>query len=282
LKNEEKTRKVDKRDFCCSHSSDRTLSEVADGESGGVSTVAFVSETRDGELIRKLTDSKHSRISLVRKASKGIPARKGRLGIFPASFNPPTKAHLALVKKAKRIGKLDEILVLLDIQAMDKTPVEARFEDRLEMLKMAFEKDPSVSIGLSNRGLFLEKLNPLRRLYSPSVRFVFIVGFDTFVRIMDDKYYGDRDRDLDRLFEGCRFLVANRGALERQAFVRLLGRPENKKYGKKFSFFTLTSRLSTLSSTLVRQRIGRGRPIEDWIPRSILRFIEEKTLYRKT
>ncbi|RPJ07626.1 MAG: nicotinamide-nucleotide amidohydrolase family protein, partial [Deltaproteobacteria bacterium] len=115
--------------------------------------------------IEELRQSKKSKIVLIRKTSQGILDGKERLGIFPASFNPPTLAHLALVKEAGGQGKLDEILLLLDIRAMDKKPVEAEFGDRLRMLKKVFGRDPKISIGLSNHGLFLDKIEPLRDVY---------------------------------------------------------------------------------------------------------------------
>ncbi len=163
-------------------------------------------------------------------------------------------AHLALIREAEKQGKLDEVLVLLDVQAMDKEPVEAKFEDRVTMLKRAFGRDPKVSIGLSNRGLFIEKLKPLRKDYPSPILFFFIVGFDTIVRVMDKKYYPHRKRSLDELFNQCRFLVANRGDHEKAAFVRLFDKPENRKYKDKVTFFTLHPRISSLSSTVVRER----------------------------
>ena len=129
-------------------------------------------------------------------AAEAFRIMRGRLGIFPASFNPPTMAHLALIREAKKQGNLDEILILLDIQAMDKEPVGATFEDRLTMLKKVFGRDPKVSIGLSNRGLFLEKLKPLRKYYPSPISFFFIVGFDTILRVMDKKYYPNRKEVL--------------------------------------------------------------------------------------
>ena len=235
---------------------------------------------RNAEWVKELTDCKESTIVLIRKAPKGISTGKGRLGIFPASFNPPTMAHLALIREAGEAGHLDEVLILLDIQAMDKAPIEARFEDRLEMVKRAFQKDPRISIGLSNHGLFLAKLKPLRELYPTAVEFVFIVGFDTIVRVMDRKYYRNRDRELDRLFKECRFLIANRGDQEREAFLRLFQTRENRKYRNKISFFALSPRLSTLSSTQVRERVGQGQPIGKRVPASTLKFIREKGLYQ--
>ena len=205
--------------------------------------------------IDELSHSRESAILLIQKAPKGIK-REGRPRIFPASFNPPTLAHLALIKEAMKQGRLDEILILLDIQAMDKEPVGAAFEDRLTMLKKAFGRDPKVSIGLSNRGLFLEKIKPLRTLYPYPVSFFFIVGFDTIVRVMDKKYYPKPKKSLDELFDRSHFLVANRENDEKKEFEKFFNRKGNRGYGKKVSFFNLSRKVSFISSSLVRKRIA--------------------------
>ena len=233
-----------------------------------------------GNKIEKLRRSKTSQIVLIRKASNGITHRMGRLGIFPASFNPPTLAHLALIKEAMKQGKLDEIVILLDIQAMDKEAVGAAFEDRLTMLKKVFGRNPKVSIGLSNQGLFLEKLKPLRALYPAPIEWVFIVGFDTILRVMDKKYYQNRKKSLDELFEQSRFLVANRDHYERTAFEILFRRRENRKYAERVTFFILPEKFSSISSTLIRKRIAQGQPVNEWVPAAILFFLKKKSLYK--
>jgi hypothetical protein len=124
-------------------------------------------------------------VYLIRKAPHGLRQRKGRLGIFPASFNPPTRAHVALIREATKRFKLDEILVLLDLQAMDKRIVGASFEDRLKMLKLLFERSSRVSRPCKS-WVFVEKREPEEPLpFSHSV--LFMVGFDTILRVMDRK-----------------------------------------------------------------------------------------------
>jgi nicotinate (nicotinamide) nucleotide adenylyltransferase len=228
--------------------------------------------------IERLRRLKAPEIVLFRKAPKGIE-KNGRLGIFPASFNPPTLAHLALIKEAMKQSRLDEILILLEIQAMDKEPVGAALEDRLTMLKKTFGRDPKVSIGLSNRGLFLEKLKPLRPLYPSPASFFFIVGFDTIVRVLDKKYYQNRSRSLEALFSQCRFLVANRHEDQERALEILFRRREIKAYKERVSFITLPERFSSVSSTLVREKIVKGQSIDQLVPASILQFIKKKRLY---
>ena len=229
--------------------------------------------------LERLSRSKNSEIVLIRKASRGIASGRGRLGIFPASFNPPTRAHLALIRQAKKQGDLDEILILLDLQAMDKEPVGAKFEDRLTMVNKVFGRDPKISIGLSNRGLFLQKLKPLRKYYPSPVLFFFIVGFDTILRVMDRKYYRNRKQSLDALFSQCRFLVANRDQHEENALEILFRRRENKAYAERVSFIALPSKYSSLSSSLIRGTIKEGESIGHLVPSSTYRYIREKRLY---
>ena len=231
------------------------------------------------QQIEQLRRLKESSILFVRKAPQGISQKRGRLGIFPSSFNPPTRAHLALIRKARRRGLPDEILVLLDAQAMDKKIIGADLENRVIMLKRLFRRDPKVSIGISNRGLFVEKLLPLKRIYPFSVSFIFIVGFDTILRVMDKRYYSNRDETLDRLFGLCEFLVANRDGKEENSFEEFFGRSENHRYRDKVSFVTLPSRFSFLSSSLIRENLREGKPVQDLLPVPVLRFIQEKGLY---
>jgi nicotinamide-nucleotide adenylyltransferase len=233
------------------------------------------------ETIQDLRTRKTPSIHLIWKAPHGLRGRKGRLGIFPASFNPPTKAHVALIREAVKRFKLDEILVLLDLKAMDKKVAGAPLEERLKMLKLLFERHSRISIGLSNRGLFVEKQEPLRRLYPFHIRFFFMVGFDTILRVMDRKYYQEVPEDLDRLFHDSRFICANRGDSERRAFETLFGYPENKKYARSVSFFDIPRKFSFVSSSLVRQRIREEKPVRDLVPPSILRFIQRERLYTK-
>jgi len=188
-------------------------------------------------------------------------------------------AHLALIRAARKQAHLDEILVLLDLQAMDKRRLGATWEERITMLEILFEKDPKISIGVANRGLFFDKIEPLRCLYAASTEFTFIVGFDTILRVMDKKYYADKRTCLEELFSRSQFLVANRGAREKEDLETLLGTRENERYRTKVSFFTLPKRYAFLSSSYVRGRIREGRGVKKLVPAPILRFIEKTRVY---
>ena len=235
-------------------------------------------------LHRQVEDFKairHPSILLIRRAPQGISSPRGRLGIFPASFNPPTKAHLALIRAANRQHPLQEIVVLLDLAPMDKRITGASIEDRLMMMKILFQRDPSVSIGLSNRGRFVDKLAPLRKLYPVPVSFLFIVGFDTILRVMDKRYYRDRPRAIGRLFQECQFWVAHRREKREDSFEDFFGRKENRGYRNQVFFFVLPDEVSFLSSSLVRKTIRQGKSATGLVPPKILRFIQDTGLYQR-
>jgi nicotinate (nicotinamide) nucleotide adenylyltransferase len=218
----------------------------------------------------------------IRRAPRGTSPPKGRLGIFPASFNPPTKAHVALVREARKQYNLDEILVLLDLQAMDKKILGASLAHRLFMLSLLFRRDPRISIGLSNRGLFVEKLRPLQKHYPASTTFFFMVGFDTVIRIMDKKYYRNRNHSLRQLFRKSYLLVANRGEQDKKAFQELLGRPEHRAFRSRVGFFRLPKVFCAHSSSLVRDRIQQGKSVREWVPPIVLPFIQDTGLYKSS
>jgi len=58
-----------------------------------------------------------------------------RVGIFPASFNPPTIAHLAVAKAAYEQHNLDQVILAHSRAVLGKDRVEVpRFEDRARIL----------------------------------------------------------------------------------------------------------------------------------------------------
>jgi len=107
-------------------------------------------------------------------------------------------------------------------------------------------------------GVSLRKTDPLRALYPSPIKFTFIGGFDTILRVIDKKYYGNRKKSLDELFKQSRFLVANRNQYEETAF-EILFRKRETKNTEPNHLFRLPEKFSSLSSSLVRKRIREGR-----------------------
>jgi nicotinamide-nucleotide adenylyltransferase len=211
-------------------------------------------------------------INLVHKAKKGVDGPNQRLGVLPASFDPLTKAHVAIVSEARKRG-MDEILLLLDKRNVDKRSFGASLEDRI-LLVASFFKEEDVSVGVSSHGLFMEKLRALRRLYPPSTRIYFLVGYDTILRVLDKKYYQDREAALDELFEGSEFLVAGRGDKGEKEIPSLFEKEENKRFKSKMKTIDIAP-FAFISATEIRRRIKRGESLEALVPEEILPLINE-------
>ncbi len=203
---------------------------------------------------------------MAKRAQEGIGIERGCLGVLPASFNPPTSAHQALVREARKAIEFDELLLVLDQRAMDKEFFGAPLEDRLLMLLALFGDDPQISLGISNRGLFLEKVEALQKAYPPDTQIYFIVGYDTIVRVLDPKYYVDRGKALQELFSQAHFLVANRGDRDQRDLKKLFRRAENRPFAERIISIRLPSSIVCISSTLARERWAEGESVKGLIP----------------
>jgi nicotinic acid mononucleotide adenylyltransferase len=209
-----------------------------------------------------------------------MPAKKGgTLGILPASFNPPTSAHEALVRQAARAIAFDEILLIVDQQAMDKALFGAPLEDRLLMLIALFGDDPRVSVGICNRGLFIDKLAALQKVYPRETQTYFIVGYDTMVRVLAPTYYEDKEEALRSLFARARFLVANREGCDERDLKELFGLEENRCYAAQVLPITLPPELTRVSSSHVRRLLAEGKSVEGLIPPTLKEFLRTKGFY---
>jgi nicotinic acid mononucleotide adenylyltransferase len=241
----------------------------------------FDQSTRDylHEALSSLPPQGPSLIKIVKQATEGTGYAGRVLGVFPASFNPPTSAHEALIKEAVKAVAMDELLLVLDQQAMDKELCGAPFEDRLLMLLALLGDDPHISLGVSNRGLFLEKVEALHKIYPPTTQIYFIAGYDTMMRVLDPTYYEDTDNALRSLFSQARFLVANREGSSEQALRKILDREENRTFAARVVPLTLPPALAWVSSSEVRQHVAEGMSVKGLVSPVIEEFVQKRGFY---
>ena len=120
-------------------------------------------------------------IEFFRRAS----AAPRRLGILPGTFNPPTRAHLALARAAQ--GHVDEVLFVLPREFPHKAYEGASFAERIEMLRVAVADDPLLSIASTDRGLFIDIARDCRDAYGDAA-LSFLCGRDAAERIVNWDY----------------------------------------------------------------------------------------------
>jgi nicotinamide-nucleotide adenylyltransferase len=186
------------------------------------------------------------------------------LGIFPAAFNPPTRAHLALALAA--LTTVDEVLFVLPRQFPHKPYDGATFGQRLEMLLAATAKDPRYSIAASERGLFVDIAVECHEAYGDEVRLLFICGRDAAERIVGWDY--GEPGAFERMMDRFELLVAARqGTYEPPAAIR-----------DRVHLLEVAEDISFISATEVRERLDRGDPWEHLVPSKIVPMIRQ--IYR--
>lgn len=123
--------------------------------------------------------------------------------LLPGSFNPVHDGHLSLLKAAEnvtgRTGMFEMTVTNPDKGTIDTSIVKKR-------LLQFTEK--SIPFLLTRAPLFRDKAE----MFPDSI---FVVGYDTAVRILDPKYYGGTDLDMGMDLQcirskECRFMVAGR------------------------------------------------------------------------
>ena len=240
-------------------------------------------QNRVKEIIERVDPSGEPRIAAIKRADATGP----RLGVFASSFNPPTIAHVQLIQRAAEAFSLGEILALAGKTNADKLDYECSLEDRLAMLTLTLADLPGASIGLSSHAFYADMIDALEREYPARTDLHFIVGFDTFERVLDgeDRYtkryhrkFSDRLEALAYVFERSRFIVAGRAGAGLHN-VRLLVEREPAVPPDRVLYLDFPADLGELSATEVRKRRREGRSITGLVPAAVEDYIQEHGLY---
>lgn len=191
------------------------------------------------------------------RRAPGVPAR---LGILAGTFNPPTRAHLALARAA--LERVDEVLFALPRRFPHKSYEGASFEDRVRMLQAALEDCERCSLAATEGGLFIEIARECRSAYPPGTELFFICGDDAAERIVNWDYgHPDAIREQLREFQ---LLVAPRArAWQPPAELRDRIHP-----------LPLEGGYEHVSATEVRRRIREGEPWRHLVPETIVAMVE--------
>ncbi|CAB71841.1 putative nicotinamide mononucleotide adenylyltransferase [Schizosaccharomyces pombe] len=110
--------------------------------------------------------------------------------VLDSSFNPPHFAHLGMCLS---IPKGSQLLLLLSITNADKPVAPAAFNERILMMEKlkTLIHNCTVSVAICKHALFVDKCRSISNKLGPREQ-VYLVGFDTLIRILDCKYYKEK------------------------------------------------------------------------------------------
>jgi nicotinamide-nucleotide adenylyltransferase len=220
------------------------------------------------------------------------PLKDEPLYILDSSFNPPTNAHFALSLVPLSQNPNSTVLLLLAIQNADKAPKPASFDHRLEMMDLLAKRIESTSsmkavIALSKHPIFVDKAKDIDIAF-PSTNHVFwLVGYDTLIRILDQKYYSDTlEQSLGLFWKRNRIICAIRGdeSVEREFLKRVLDGLVLGVPGSWAEYITLIAPVGKDDSSTRARRAASQRQWEEVgavVPQEINDYIQKEDLYRE-
>lgn len=174
--------------------------------------------------------------------------------VLAGSFNPLHDGHLAMLNAAKKMVNRPAYFEI-SIENVDKPRLS-----KGELHKRATQiSDKGESLIVTSAPRFTEKSSLI-----PGATFV--IGMDTYIRLMDGRYYPDHvagdhsavENSLDLIDEnGCRFIVAGR-VDDRNQFRSLhdIDFEVPRRFRDMFTELTEAQFRSDLSSTEIRNKLG--------------------------
>lgn len=224
----------------------------------------------------RITEITRATQPVVVRLDGGAPFGR-RVAVIPAAFNPPTRAHLALLRTATLAAGADGGATLLSVRNVDKGDEGAPMPDRVLMLSLA----RSPAILATNAARIADQAVALRQAF-PRVEWDIVVGYDTLVRLFEPRYYGGLGGmhvALGGFFAQHRVVVANRGSGGVAEVTTFLSRPEVERYRARIVSVAFDSGLAEISSTAARRAAAFGQAIPG-VPVEVAAYVAAQGLYR--
>lgn len=177
------------------------------------------------------------------------------LGVLAGSFNPPTRAHLALAEAA--LDTVDRVLFALPRQFPHKTYDGVGLAARSEILCRAVAGEPRFGAAITEGGLFIDIARECRREFGEGVSLGFVCGRDAAERIVGWPY--EDGQSIERMLEEFELLVAGRQG-EYSPPPHLANRIRGLRLAPEYD---------TLSATDVRHRLEQGGDWRALVPETL-------------
>ena len=176
-----------------------------------------------------------------------------KIALFGGSFNPPQNGHVAVAKALLDSQQFDEVWVLPSFQHPFGKAL-ALFKDRVTLCRLAFgDLSPSLRISEAEKemdnkkGYSIDTVRFLKKKYADH-QFSLVMGSDLLLE-------SSKWKDFEELKKLIEIYPISRAGYEETKFPHV-------------------------SSSQVRNALAKGEDISFLVPASVLKYIEEKGLYK--
>ncbi len=208
------------------------------------------------------------------------------IGILGGTFDPVHEGHLVVARKLCSRYKLDLILFIPAAFPPHKLQTSASYSHRVAMLEAALQNEQQMVVSLieSERpdpSYTIDTLFELQKRLGEK-NFHLIIGADSFAEL--HLWYR-----FAELFKLANLIVASRPGYTFETFLKNLktipggstwDSTEEKwllRSGKSISYFREIRQI--VSSTLIRKLIGQNKPVDELVPREVLKYIQCNEMY---
>ncbi|MGB9780076.1 nicotinate-nucleotide adenylyltransferase [Caldanaerobacter sp.] len=203
--------------------------------------------------------------------------RELRLGIMGGTFDPIHYGHLVTAEAVRDEFKLDKVIFVPAGNPPHK--VKRKVTDKkhrylmtiLATITNPFFEVSSIEIEREGYTYTIDTIKEFKKLYGDETLFYFITGADAVLEILTWK-------NADELLRLCYFVAATRPGIEGNKIDQELDKIRNL-YGNVIYKVTVPS--LAISSTDIRERVAKGRPIKYLLPEPVERYIQKYGLYKE-
>ncbi len=205
-----------------------------------------------------------------------------RLGIFGGSFDPVHYAHLALARACQQHAALDEVwFTPTAVQPLKRDGAHASDAQRLEMLSLAIESEPSepgrprprpsfrICTLEIERGGLSYTVDTLRQIHveMPEAALFFLMGAD----VLRDVPQWKSPREIFRLAAPLVVRRAGQADPDLSSLAAMCAKANQPQL--------IEMPPIEISSTEIRRRIAAGEPIDSLVPPNVAEYIAAQDLY---
>ncbi len=196
-----------------------------------------------------------------------------KIGIIGGTFDPIHNAHISLAESAYRELGLSKVMFIPAYIPPHKTEQMITNEShRMKMIELAIQpfayfELSDIEIELQGSSYTARTLSELHKNTNDTL--VFILGSDSYMYL--DQWYHP-----EIIFEKAEIACGIRTGTDLGAFQKKLKQYENDYNGISH---VLKMPLLDISSTMIRDSINHNKDIEQYVPKSVISYINEHKIY---
>ena len=198
-----------------------------------------------------------------------------RYGMMGGTFNPIHLAHLYIAYEAKEALSLDKVIFMVagnPPHKKDTKVIDAKY--RYNMVQKAIESYEGFDISdyeIQKEG-YSYTYETLKYLKGDKedIEVFFIAGADSLMNI-------EKWKNPDLVLNNCVFVAFNRGEKKKKVLEKQKNNLQNK-YNANIVLLDVVN--LDISSSIVRERISKGKRIDFFTTKEVMDYITDNNLYR--